>query len=102
MAPQRPSPPPDPEEIALRALGFLAADDERLERFLGITGLGPDTIRESASQPGFLAAVLDYLASDEALLLTFAANHRLDPQAISHARQKIAGPGEPPGPGAPL
>ncbi|CAH1669639.1 MAG: DUF3572 domain-containing protein [Chelatococcus sp.] len=95
MAPQRPSPLPDPEEIALQALGFLASDEERLERFLGTTGLGPDTIRESASQPGFLAAVLDHLAADEALLLTFAANHRLDPEAISIARQKLAGPGVP-------
>ncbi|MBS7698245.1 MULTISPECIES: DUF3572 domain-containing protein [unclassified Chelatococcus] len=95
MALQRPSPVPDPEEIALQALGFLASDEERLERFLGITGLTPGTIRESASQPGFLAAVLDYLASDEALLLTFAANHRLDPQVISNARQKLAGLGAP-------
>lgn len=94
MALQRPSSSPDPEEIALRALGFLAADEERLEHFLGVTGLGPDTIRESATQPGFLAAVLDYLASDEALLLTFAANNRLDPGAIAAARQQLAGTGE--------
>ncbi|MFC7398788.1 DUF3572 domain-containing protein [Chelatococcus sp. GCM10030263] len=90
MATHRTAPPPDPEEIAVQALSFLASDPERLGAFLAATGLGPETIRASARQPGFLLAVLDHLASDEGLLLTFAANLRLDPAAVAKAQLQLA------------
>jgi len=83
------TPAPDPEEIALKALSFLASDPDRLGAFLAVTGLGPDTIRASARQPGFLLAVLDHLAADEALLLAFAANMKLDPTAVGNARLQL-------------
>ncbi|MGA7973300.1 MAG: DUF3572 domain-containing protein, partial [Pseudolabrys sp.] len=56
------------ETVAIQALSFIAAEPERLGRFLGITGIGPAQIREAAREPGFLAGVLDYLAGDERLL----------------------------------
>lgn len=89
---------PDAETLALRALGFLAAEPERLEPFLAMTGLGPDTLRQAASQPGFLAAVLDHLCGNESLLLEFAANLDLNPEIIVRAREILAGP--PAGPDA--
>jgi hypothetical protein len=90
MAIHRTAPPLDPEEIALQALSFLASDPERLGAFLAATGLGPETIRASARQPGFLLAVLDHLAADEALLLSFAANLRLDPAVVAKAQHQLA------------
>mgnify|MGYP003394436428 CR=1 FL=1 len=37
-------------------------------RFLSATGLTPDQIREQVEQPGFLAAVLEHLVGDVAVL----------------------------------
>jgi hypothetical protein len=81
----------DAEVLAIEALAFIAGDAEVLARFLAVTGLGPETLRAAARDPGFLSAVLDHLASDESLLQSFAANHGLDPAAIAAARAKLSG-----------
>jgi hypothetical protein len=80
----------DAEAIAIKALGFFAADPERLGRFLAITGIGPQNLRDTAMAPGFLAAVLTYLMGDESLLLSFAVNEQLMPERISQARDLLA------------
>jgi hypothetical protein len=79
-------------EIAIDALAWLAADPERLDRFLALTGIGHDTIREAATQPGFLSAVLDHLCADEATLLAFAGEIDKPPETISAARDILSGP----------
>jgi hypothetical protein len=86
----------DAESVAIRALGFLAGDDSRMERFLALTGIGPGDIRAAAAEPGFLAAVLDHVASDESLLLAFAANAGLSPGSVAAARAALAGRGADP------
>ena len=92
--PPRP-PAPDPEALAISALGFLAGDTERLSRFLALTGLGPGDFRRVASEPGFLASVLDHLMSDESLLLAFAAHAGVAPEQLAHARRSFGGDGDP-------
>jgi hypothetical protein len=52
-------------ELAIAALGFLAGEHERLERFLALTG-------------------------DETLLLAFADESGIDPEAIARARDALA------------
>ena len=85
------------QTVAIDALGFLAGDPERLSRFLALSGLGPHNLRQAATSPGFLAAVLDYLAADEPLLLAFAAAQGIDPAAVVRARDKLSRPtAEPP------
>lgn len=82
------------ETVAIQALTFIAADPERLGRFLGLTGIGPAQIREAAREPGFLAGVLDYLAGDERLLTEFARETDHDPITVSQARHVLAGGGD--------
>jgi hypothetical protein len=82
----------DPDGIAIRGLAFLAADAERLGRFLALTGLGPENLRAAAAAPGFLASVLAHLAQDESLLLAFAADAGLPPETIARAAARAAGP----------
>jgi len=77
---------------AIAALGFLAGDPERLERFLALSGLGPHNLRKAAAEPSFLAAVLDYVAGDEKLLIAFSTREGLRPEAIVRARDALAGP----------
>src|SRR5262249_36350748 len=49
--------------LAVAALGFIAAEPERLGRFLALSGIGPDSIRAAAREPQFLAGVLDHITS---------------------------------------
>ncbi len=85
----------DAETLALRALGFLASEPDRLEPFLAATGLGPATLRAAASDPGFLAAVLDHISGSDSLLLEFAGNLGISPDLVGQARARLSGP--PPG-----
>lgn len=82
------------QRIAIDALGFLAQDPERLGRFLALSGLGPDGIRAAAKEPGFLPGILDHIAGDEALLLSFASAAALDPTEVSRALAALSA--EPP------
>jgi hypothetical protein len=81
---------PSAAEVAAQALGFLAADTERLGRFLALSGLDPSTIREAARDPAFLPAVLDHLLSDERLLIAFSQERGLPPESVARARQSLA------------
>ena len=78
------------EEIAVSALVFLTEDPGRLSRFLGETGLSPSDLAARAGSPLMLGAVLDYLMSDESLLLVFASHAGIEPGAIATAHAAIA------------
>ena len=83
------------ESLAVAALGWLAQDGERLERFISLAGLAPETLREAAAAPGFLAGVLAHLMSDESLQLAFAANAGRAPEEVAAAARLLdpgAGP----------
>jgi hypothetical protein len=77
------------ESLAVSALAFLAAEPERLERFLALTGLGPHNLRQAAAAPGFHASVLDYVVGDESLLLAFAQDTRMEPQRIVNMSEML-------------
>ena len=79
------------EALAIEALGFIAAEPERLGRFLAVTGIGPETIRDAAREPQFLGGVLDHIAGDERLLLAFASENGLDPSEVNRARDMLVG-----------
>src|SRR5271157_2988127 len=83
--------------MAVAALAFLAADLERLERFLSVTGLGPNNLRAAAGDPGFCGSILDYLLADEPLLLAFVANAGLEPGDVVQASRKLSHPQPPDG-----
>ncbi len=81
------------EELAIAALGFIAAEPERLGRFPAVTGIDPQSIREAAREPHFLAGVLNHIAADERLLLAFAAESEIDPSDAIPARDALMGGG---------
>jgi hypothetical protein len=77
-------------ELAIAALSFLAGEHERLERFLALTGLGPQSLRAAAREQSFLLGVLDHVASDETLLLAFTNESGIDPEDVGRARDALA------------
>ncbi len=78
-------------ELAIAALTFIAGEPERMGRFLALTGIGPESIRDAAREPNFLLGVLDHLAGDEALLRAFADHSEIDPEDVELARRALAG-----------
>lgn len=87
-------PSPDPEALAIEVLEFLAADPERLWRFLDVSGLRPDTLRTAARQPEFCPAVLGYVLGDETVLVAFAQSKQRDPAAVARAAEAGTAPTE--------
>ena len=85
------SSPESARSLAISALAFIAADSDRLSRFLGVTGLGPDNLRTAAADPAFLGSVLEYLITDEGLLVAFAADAGLKPEAVARAHDALCG-----------
>jgi hypothetical protein len=79
------------EAMALQALAFIAADEERFQRFLATTGTTPDDVRARAADTDFLSGVFDHMLADEALLLAFAENAELDPATVAAARYRLPG-----------
>ncbi|HEX2653378.1 MAG TPA: DUF3572 domain-containing protein [Xanthobacteraceae bacterium] len=79
------------EALAIQALAFIADDPERLDRFLVLSGIGPEQIRTAAAEPGFLAGVLDHLSSDETLIIEFSKQAGIEPEAVEGARRAIVG-----------
>ena len=81
----------DAEEIAIRALSFLANDFDHMSRFMALSGMGPEDIASNASSTSFQIALLEHLMGDEALLLTFCGNENINPQLIAPAHQLLGG-----------
>ena len=79
------------EGLAIQALTFLAGEPSRLGRFLAVTGIGPGEIRAAAGEPGFLAGVLDFLASDDQLIRDFSDQTGSDPADVARAYAALGG-----------
>ena len=80
--------------LAVSGLAFIAADSDRLSRFLNLTGLGPHNLRTAAADPAFLELGARLSRRRRALLLAFAADAGLKPEAVARAHAALRGPGE--------
>jgi Protein of unknown function (DUF3572) len=80
------------EIVAIQALSFIAGDPERLGLFLAESGIGPETLRNAAADPRFLASVLDFVMRDDATVKAFAGASQLHPTNIAAAHQALNDP----------
>lgn len=80
---------PDPHALALSALVWILEDDRRSERLLALTGLDADDIRSRLTDPGLLAAVLDFLAGHEPDLIACAEATGHRPEQLIRARERL-------------
>lgn len=86
------APVPDGQTIAIAALSHFATNSRTLDRFFAVTGLDPASLREAAATEGFVAGVLDFVLSDEALTVAVAHEQDIAPEAIAAARQRLDRP----------
>ena len=84
--------------LGVKAVEFLFAEPTRTERFVKLTGLGADAVKQGLAEPEFLAGILDYLLADESLLFEFSAFAHV-PAAMAHQARRALAAGETSGSG---
>lgn len=66
------------EEIALKALGWIAQTDDLMQVFLGSTGASLADVKAQMADRDFLGSVLDFLMLDDAWVTRFCDENALD------------------------
>ena len=79
------------EAVAIDALGWLAGQPDALGRFLAMSGADPAELRARVADRAFLGFVMDFLLSEEALLLAFCQDRGLPPDAPMRIRAALPG-----------
>lgn len=79
------------EVIGLKAVGWLAANDELLPVFLGATGADEAQFRAGLGDPDFQGSVLDFLLMDDAWITAFCEAEALPYSAPMEARAVLPG-----------
>lgn len=79
------------EDIAIRALVWLAGNEALMRRFLDLTGIDAGHIRQAAQEPAFLAGVLSFILAHEPTLNEFAAAEGLHPSSVGAALRALPG-----------
>ena len=83
--------PENAETIAIRALGWLAGNEDLLGTFMGASGTSADDFLTRAKEPEFLVSVLDFLTMDDAWVIEFCDHAGLAYDRPMRARQALPG-----------
>ena len=78
------------EILALQGLGWLAGDEDGLQRFLDLSGLDAAAMRSQAGTSDMNVAILDFLLAHEDLLMRFCEADGLSPKELHLARHRLA------------
>jgi hypothetical protein len=89
LSPQTNEAPQDAETLALAALAATLSDERRARRFLDLTGLDAEELRERAGELSVLAATLAFLEAHEPDLLVVAAMVGVKPEMLVAARAEL-------------
>lgn len=79
------------ETIALRALAWLASNEDLLPIFMGSTGAEPGDLKSRANDPDFLGSVLDFLMMDDAWVVACCDALALPYETLQQARAALPG-----------
>ena len=79
----------DPTALVLQALAATLSEPRRAERFLALTGIDADQLRERIGDPGLLSAVIGFLASHEPDLIAVAEAIGSTPEALVAAGRSL-------------
>ncbi|WJH39698.1 DUF3572 domain-containing protein [Aliirhizobium terrae] len=80
------------EETAATVLAWLAGEPDMFQRFLALSGVTPDQIRNAVSDPGFLAGMIDFVMGHEPTLLAFCEATGTKPETVVAASHHYTGP----------
>lgn len=68
--------------LALAAIGWILQDADRAERYLDLTGLDPDSLRNGLDDGAVLGSALDFLANHEPDLIRAAEALAVTPEEL--------------------
>ena len=91
MLPETPNLRQDPVTLALAALAATLGEPKRAQRFLDLTGIGTDELREKAGDPELLAALIRFLEAHEPDLIEVAEGIGVRPGDLVEARRSLEG-----------
>lgn len=83
--------PNDARALALSALAVTLSDDRRARRFIELTGIGTDELRQRAADPVLLAALIAFLEAHEPDLVSVAAEIGVEPATLAAIRHELEG-----------
>ncbi|WP_084863950.1 DUF3572 domain-containing protein [Salibaculum halophilum] len=83
--------PEQAEDVAIRALGWLAGNEDLCPVFLASTGAAAEDLRALARVPAFLASVLEFVTMDDAWVVAFCDTQGLPYEAPLRARHALPG-----------
>jgi len=81
----------DADVLALSALAAMLSDERRAQRFLDLSGIDTDALRDRAGDPALLAAVLRFLEAHEPDLIAIAHAVGVKPEELVVARRTLEG-----------
>ena len=86
--------PNDPFAVGLAALAATLGDERRAQRFLDLTGIGVEELRQRAGDPSLLVALLIFLEAYEPDLVAVAEAIAIQPKALVAVRHQLEQEGE--------
>ena len=81
----------DAETLALRVLEFVLANEILQKRFLAISGMMPEGLKEAVHDRVFLGGVLDFILGNEADLYRFCDEYQVELTEPMQARRQLPG-----------
>lgn len=81
-------------EVAVALVIFLSGRPDDLQQFLGISGLDGSELRTRLDDSGLQQGLLDYVCTNEPLLLAFCEETGRDPAQVSGLSANLANTGD--------
>ena len=77
--------------FAIKALLWLAKDNQNLEAFLMSSGANANDLRIRSKDPEFLSFILDFFMTSDELVLSLSQDLNISPEEIQIARSVLSG-----------
>ena len=77
--------------IAIKSLAYISQSPEEISKFIALTGIESTDIIRLKENLKFLGGALDFVTSDESLLLAFCSSEQISPEGVEAARIQLLG-----------
>jgi hypothetical protein len=77
------------KELAQLCLDHFVRNPDQLAEFMIQTGVSPDNLRRLVGTEGFAHGLVDYVVSNEPLLLAVAAEAQIKPESITQTWARL-------------
>jgi hypothetical protein len=79
------------ETLAAQAFSWVAEDADRLNAFMAMTGASPADVVANAASARFLGTVLDFILTEDRLVIQFCDSCALPYTSVMQARAVLPG-----------